>query len=240
MDEGLYKDNPALLAYFTTILYLAYEVQEVLRKCSCFREEDYSYSHILDKIVFDTPAQIEGKFADAEKYVAGISTPSTPDIKKLQEATIARLRLMRGIFTMFKKFTSSKEEEAQKAIVYCEKQLSTIKSSIAMCDISTAKCIDQSVLFSFPVVVHAKKITEFTKDSSYDKIQLLLKHCQGIAELANMKELFEVWKYLEDLMHDSPSVLARALCEHCIFPGQENMYFGRVSFSELNIVAITH
>jgi len=239
LDNSLYKDNPVLLAYFTAILHLAYEVQEILRTCSCFREEDYNYSHVLEKIIYDTPMQIEEKFLDAEKYVNSIQDPNS---SKLKEPLISRLRLMRGIITVFHRLygKDSKIEDLPKALNFAEKQIPNILKTLNLANHEVKNCLDLSVIHSFPIVVHVKKIPEISIEESYKKISLFFKHCTKIMDLYNAKELQDIWKLLDEFMKDNPSVLARGLYERSIFPTAEYLYFGKTELSELNIEAIGH
>ncbi len=237
LDESMHKDSPVLNAHCTALMYLVFEVQEILRKCSCFREEDYAYSHVIEQLTKETPAQIDAKFAEAESFVLGMTAP-----KDLTEALLARIKFMRGFLAIFRQLDGDefKPEGVQRTVGYCEKQLAKVLSTLGLGDPAAAKCVDQSVVYSFPVNVHLKKIPEYTKQAAYEKFQLLMKHYRVIIELHATKDLVDIWKILEEFMHDSPSMLARALFERCMFPVADHLYFGKVPLLDFNIVSIWH
>ena len=237
LDESLYKANPILLGYFTSILDIIYCTQEIFKICKSLREEDFTYSHILNKLVNDTPQQIEGKLTEAEKFVL-----SSEGTKELKNGLVARIKLMKGISALFHKFSKegSKIEQCVKIIEYSESQLANIISTIDLGSPETSKCIDESVLYSFPIIFQAKKIPIYTKHETYEKIRKFLFHCRIVTELEQIEELQDIWKKLDDFMHNSPSVLIRAMLEEALFPNSELLYFGKIPLSDLSVKAISH
>jgi hypothetical protein len=235
LDESLYKDNPILLGWFKVILDFLYETQEMFRNCKCLREEDFSYSHIMDKPATNTP-QLEELLVAAEKYIATVN-----ESKELKEGVLGRVRLIKGMLTVFSKLVKEfKAEEMQKVIGYTESQLSVIVSSIDLASPETSKCINESVFYSFPISFQVKKISVYTKAEAYKEIELFLKHCRKLVELSEMRELQDIWKLLDDLMHDKPATLTRTIYGQAIFPKDEFLYFGKESLLNLNVTAIIH
>jgi len=236
LDESLYKDNPVLLGWFKVILHLLYETQNLLKNCKCLREEDFNYSHIMEKPAINTLQELEELLAPAEKYIV-----STNDTKELKEGVLARVRLMKGLLSVFSKLIKEfKAEEVQKIIEYTEGRLKVIISTINLASPETSKCVDESVLHSFPIFTQIKKAPVYDKTEAYKEVELFLKHCRKLVELSAMRELQDIWKALDDFMHDKPATFTRTIYGQSIFPKDEFLYFGKEPLLDLNVTAIIH
>eukprot|EP00826_Nyctotherus_ovalis_P047533 TRINITY_DN5476_c0_g2_i10.p1 TRINITY_DN5476_c0_g2~~TRINITY_DN5476_c0_g2_i10.p1 ORF type:complete len:369 (-),score=113.98 TRINITY_DN5476_c0_g2_i10:578-1684(-) len=236
LDTCLYSDNAVLQGYFTAVLYLLYETQSLFRNCRCLKDEDFTCSHIMEQLVKDTPQQVEERLAAAEKFAK-----EAEGSKEAKEGVAARVRVMKGIVAAFTKLIGEfKGEEVMKVIEFAEKQLPVVLSTIPLASPETSKCIDESVLLSFPISFQSKKIPVYAKPEAYSEIARFFKHCKTLIGLSTTKELQDIWLILERFMHDKPTVFARTLYSQSIFPKGEFLYFGKESLLDLNVIAVVH
>lgn len=236
LDTSLYSDSPVLQGYFTSALYLLYETQSLIRSCRCLKDEDFTCSHIMERLVKDTSQQVEEKLAGAEKFAK-----EAEGSKEVKEGVAARVRVMKGILVMFTKLVGEfKGEEVMKAVEFAEKQLPVVLATIPLAPPETSKCIDESVLLSFPISFQSKKIPVYAKPEAYSEIGHFFKHCKTLVGLSTTRELQDIWLTLDNFMHDKPTVFARTLYDQSIFPKAEFLYFGKEPLLDLNVMAVVH
>ena len=173
--------------------------------------------------------------AEAETFVAGIGVST---VKKAKDGLLARLRFFKGFLYLFIKMLAkeAKVEDIQKLITQCEKHIGIIQETIGEGDTNISKCFDSTVTLTFPFVLHPKKIPEYNRKAGYEKMSLYLTHCNSILKILAAKEMFDVWRILEDYMHSSPSILSRAVCNLCLFPAESQFTLGKTPLSTYCIV----
>ena len=244
LDSNLYKQVQVLNCFCTSCIYMAYEYQEILKNSITLKEDEFSYSHVQEQIVKETPSQIEDAIIKAFESVQLEKSQKPIEDHPVYDALYLRLKY-RQVFMALVQIMSlkdkSKFKKAVESIKLCKEMLRKIIPTLSLGEPNICGFND-SVIYTFPIPNNYKKITALTRIEACNAQMKMLAHFEKCLEIEKIVDSESAKNLMKGLIDDKPMILTRCLIESCILLNEkEQLMFGSaIEYSDMVINSISH